>query len=157
MTGEFKFWRKIAGADAGLVRQNEIQRPAQSRLLRRRCLAIPGLERRGGVDIERQFAGEKFPQFIFVLDQSGATLLGFEFVRLLEHTRIRAHAVDVAIDIATHQRLAHEYRMRQHRILRAELHRALFHQSQSEQRHLLERQHRAALARPVRIAPTAFD
>ena len=47
--------------------------------------------------------------------------------------------------------------VRELRILLAELHRALLDQRQTEQRDLLVRDDRAALARPVHIAPAALD
>ncbi len=43
------------------------------------------------------------------------------------------------------------------RILPAELHRAFFDEYEAEQADLLEREHGAALARPVRLAPVALD
>src|SRR6185503_16782788 len=92
-------------------------------------------------------------EFVLTLDQTGASPFGFELVRLREHARIRAHDVTAAVDFATHERLAHEYRVRRGLVLLAELHDALLDEREPEQRHLLEREHRAAFARPVRFAP----
>ncbi len=47
--------------------------------------------------------------------------------------------------------------MRLLRILLAELHGAFLDQRQAEQRDLLERDHGAALARPVHVSPAALD
>jgi hypothetical protein len=59
-----------------------------------------------------------------------------------------------AVDIATHQRLAQEDRVRQGGVLRLEGDRSLLHQHQAEQADLLVRHHAAALLRPVRVAAT---
>ena len=157
VTGKFQRSGKIAGTNAGLVRQNEIQRPAQCGPLHRRCLAVPRVECGGGVDVCRQLAGEKFHQFIFALDQATAPPLGLDLMRLSQHACVGACAIGAAIDLATHQCLAHEHGMRQRRILHAELHAALFHQHQTKQRDLLERQYRATPTRPVWVAPAALD
>ena len=132
VTGKFQRGRKIAGADAGLVRQHEIQRPAQRGLLDRWSLPIPRVERGGRVDVRRQLAFEEFHQFLLVLDQATAPPFGLDFVRLRQHARIRAHAVGTRVDLATHQRLAQKHGMRQCRVLCAKLHVAFFHQHQTE-------------------------
>ena len=59
-----------------------------------------------------------------------------------------------AVDIATHQRLAQEDRVRQRGVLLLEGDRPLLHQHQAEQADLLVRHHAATLPRPVRVAAT---
>ena len=120
--------------------------------------SIPGVERGGRVDLDRQSCRRRIarvrlrpctrPARRRLASNSCACASTRAFARtksLRESISPRTSASRMKTSCASVS------------ILRAELHGALLDERQAEQRDLLERDHRAALARPVRIAPVALD
>ena len=88
--------------------QQVVARPFQRGLLRLRQAPEPGIQRLRVVDVRRQAVEVPLRLPFLVHHQPGAAQLGFLFARLRQHLQVARKKTAAAVDLAAHQRIAHE-------------------------------------------------
>ena len=147
--------RRKALRIAGAAHHQIVERPFKLRFLGRRQFAVPRIQRLLIVDLRRQTVQIPLRLPVFVHNQSGATLLGFLFFRFRQHRQIARQKRGTRVDLARHQRVAHEDLPRFFRKQCAVVHRLFRGQHQPEQADLFAADHAALRARPVRVVMSA--